>query len=97
MNQRHWKITPEKVMRQGLVIPVMVIERLEHAVPIARALLAGGVRVLEITLRTPAALDAIAAISREVPDAIVGAGTVTSEADLKAVTLAGQCLQSVQD
>ena len=89
MNQRHWKITPETVMRQGPVIPVMVIERLEHAVPIARALLAGGVRVLEITLRTSAALDAIAAISRDVPEAIVGAGTVTSEADLKAVTLAG--------
>ncbi|MEI6263365.1 MAG: bifunctional 4-hydroxy-2-oxoglutarate aldolase/2-dehydro-3-deoxy-phosphogluconate aldolase [Deltaproteobacteria bacterium] len=89
MNQRHWKIAPEMVMRQGPVIPVMVIERLEHAVPMAKALLAGGVRVLEITLRTPAALDAIAAISREVPDAIVGAGTVTSEADLKAVTLAG--------
>ncbi len=89
MIQRNWKIAPEKVMRQGPVIPVMVIERLEHAVPIARALVAGGVRVLEITLRTPVALDAIAVISREVPEAIVGAGTVTSEADLKAVALAG--------
>jgi 2-dehydro-3-deoxyphosphogluconate aldolase / (4S)-4-hydroxy-2-oxoglutarate aldolase len=89
MNERHWKIAPETVMRQGPVIPVMVIEKLEHAVPMTRALLAGGVRVMEITLRTPVALDAIAAISREVPEAMVGAGTVTSEADLKAITLAG--------
>ena len=89
MNQRHWKIAPKTVMQQGPVIPVMVIQKVEHAVPIARALLAGGVRVLEITLRTPAALDAIAVIRREVPEAMVGAGTVTSEADLEAVTLAG--------
>jgi len=89
MNQQHWKIAPKTVMQQGPVIPVMVIQKVEHAVPIARALLAGGVRVLEITLRTPAALDAIALIRREVPEAMVGAGTVTSEADLEAVTLAG--------
>jgi 2-dehydro-3-deoxyphosphogluconate aldolase/(4S)-4-hydroxy-2-oxoglutarate aldolase len=89
MNQQHWKIAPKTVMQQGPVIPVMVIQNAAHAVPIARALLAGGVRVLEITLRTPAALDAIAVISREVPEAMVGAGTVTSEADLEAVTLAG--------
>jgi 2-dehydro-3-deoxyphosphogluconate aldolase / (4S)-4-hydroxy-2-oxoglutarate aldolase len=89
MNQKHWKIAPETVMRQGPVIPVMVIQKVAHAVPIARALLAGGVRVLEITLRTPAALDAIAVIRREVPEAMVGAGTVISEAELEAVTLAG--------
>jgi 2-dehydro-3-deoxyphosphogluconate aldolase/(4S)-4-hydroxy-2-oxoglutarate aldolase len=89
MNQKHWKIAPETVMRQGPVIPVMVIQKVAHAVPIARALLAGGVRVLEITLRTPAALDAIAVIRREVPEAMVGVGTVISEAELEAVTLAG--------
>lgn len=89
MNQRHWQIAPETVMQQGPVIPVMVIQNAAHAVPIARALLAGGVRVLEITLRTPAALDAIAVIRREVPEAMVGAGTVTSEADLEAITAAG--------
>jgi 2-dehydro-3-deoxyphosphogluconate aldolase / (4S)-4-hydroxy-2-oxoglutarate aldolase len=89
MNQQHWKIAPKTVMQQGPVIPVMVIQNAAHAVPIARALLAGGVRVLEITLRTPAALDAIAVIRREVPEAMVGAGTVTSEADLEAVTRAG--------
>jgi 2-dehydro-3-deoxyphosphogluconate aldolase / (4S)-4-hydroxy-2-oxoglutarate aldolase len=89
MNQRHWKIAPETVMQQGPVIPVMVIQNAAHAVPMARALVAGGVRVLEITLRTPAALDAISAIRQEVPDAMVGAGTVISEADLEAITLAG--------
>jgi 2-dehydro-3-deoxyphosphogluconate aldolase/(4S)-4-hydroxy-2-oxoglutarate aldolase len=89
MNQRHWQIAPKTVMQQGPVIPVMVIQNAAHAVPIARALVAGGVRVLEITLRTPAALEAIAVIRREVPDAMVGAGTVTSEADLEAITLAG--------
>ena len=89
MNQRHWKISPKTVMQQGPVIPVMVIQKVAHAVPMARALVAGGVRVLEITLRTPAALDAISAIRQEVPDAMVGAGTVISEVDLEAITLAG--------
>lgn len=89
MNQRHWQISPETVMRQGPVIPVIVIQKIEHALPIARALVAGGVRVLEITLRTPAGLDAITIIRRNLPEAMVGAGTVTSEADLEAVTLAG--------
>jgi 2-dehydro-3-deoxyphosphogluconate aldolase/(4S)-4-hydroxy-2-oxoglutarate aldolase len=61
----------------GPIIPVIVIERLEHAVPLARALLAGGVRVLELTLRTPVALRAIQAIAAEVEGAVVGAGTIT--------------------
>lgn len=65
------------VMRVGPVIPVIVIEELAHAVPLARALVAGGVQVLEVTLRTPVALAAIRAIAREVPDAIVGVGTLT--------------------
>ena len=59
------------------VIPVIVIDDLAHAVPLARALVAGGVRVLEVTLRTRVALDAIRAIAREVDDAIVGVGTIT--------------------
>jgi hypothetical protein len=57
--------------------PVIVVKKLEHAVPMAKALVAGGVRVLEVTLRTACAMDAIRAIAKEVPDAIVGAGTVT--------------------
>ena len=60
----------------GPVMPVLVIERLEDAVPMARALVAAGHTVLEVTLRTPCALDAIAAISSEVPEACVGVGTV---------------------
>jgi 2-dehydro-3-deoxyphosphogluconate aldolase/(4S)-4-hydroxy-2-oxoglutarate aldolase len=67
----------------------MVIHQLEHAVPLANALLAGGIRVLEITLRTPVSVDAIKAIAREVPGAIVGAGTVTSAGELDAVAAAG--------
>jgi 2-dehydro-3-deoxyphosphogluconate aldolase/(4S)-4-hydroxy-2-oxoglutarate aldolase len=59
------------------VIPVLVIEDERSAVPLAQALLAGGVRVLEITLRTPAALAAVRAITTEVPDAIVGVGTIS--------------------
>jgi 2-dehydro-3-deoxyphosphogluconate aldolase/(4S)-4-hydroxy-2-oxoglutarate aldolase len=65
------------LMRAGPVIPVIVIDNLAHAVPLARALVAGGVRVLEVTLRTRVALDAIRAISQEVDDAIVGVGTIS--------------------
>lgn len=66
-----------EIMRVGPVIPVLVIEDLAHAVPLAKALVAGGVRVLEVTLRTPVALEAIRAIAREVPEAILGVGTLT--------------------
>jgi 2-dehydro-3-deoxyphosphogluconate aldolase/(4S)-4-hydroxy-2-oxoglutarate aldolase len=76
-------------MLQGPVVPVMVVQKLEQAVPLARALVAGGIRVLEITLRTPVAVAAIGAIAREVPGAIVGAGTVTSGAEIEAVAAAG--------
>lgn len=73
----------------GPVIPVIVIDRVEDAVPLARALVAGGVKVLEVTLRTPAALDCIKAMVAEVPEAIVGAGTVRSIADAQAAKDAG--------
>lgn len=73
----------------GPVIPVIVIDRLADAVPLARALVAGGVRVLEVTLRTPVALAAIEAMVREVPEAIVGAGTIRSAADARAARQAG--------
>jgi 2-dehydro-3-deoxyphosphogluconate aldolase/(4S)-4-hydroxy-2-oxoglutarate aldolase len=65
------------LLRVGPVIPVIVIDDLAHAVPLARALVTGGVRVLEVTLRTRVALDAIRAITREVDDAIVGVGTIS--------------------
>jgi 2-dehydro-3-deoxyphosphogluconate aldolase/(4S)-4-hydroxy-2-oxoglutarate aldolase len=69
-------------MQQAPVVPVLVIKDLSKAVPLARALVAGGLKVLEITLRSDVALDAIAAIQREVPEAIVGAGTVLQEKQL---------------
>jgi 2-dehydro-3-deoxyphosphogluconate aldolase/(4S)-4-hydroxy-2-oxoglutarate aldolase len=71
------------------VIPVLTIERLEDAVPLARALVAGGLRVLEVTLRTPVALEAMARIGDEVGDAIVAAGTVLTAADRAAAAKAG--------
>jgi 2-dehydro-3-deoxyphosphogluconate aldolase/(4S)-4-hydroxy-2-oxoglutarate aldolase len=71
-----------ELIRQASVIPVLTIERLADAVPLARALVAGGVRTLEVTLRTPVAVDAARAIIAEVPDAIVGIGTILNGDDL---------------
>lgn len=71
------------------VIPVLTIETLDTAVPLARALVRGGLPVLEITLRTDAGLDAIRAVADEVPEAIVGAGTVLNAAQLDQVQRAG--------
>lgn len=73
----------------GPVIPVIVIDRIERAVPMARALVEGGVRVLEVTLRTTAALAAIEAIARAVPEAVVGAGTLRSADDVRTARAAG--------
>lgn len=78
-----------EVMQDAPVIPVIVLEDEAHAVPLARALVAGGIRMLEVTLRTPVALACIEAIAREVPEAVVGAGTVRSAADAQAAALAG--------
>ncbi|MDO8420177.1 MAG: keto-deoxy-phosphogluconate aldolase, partial [Rubrivivax sp.] len=78
-----------EVAAYGPVIPVIVLDRVADAVPLARALVAGGVRVLEVTLRTPVALACIEAIAREVPEAIVGAGTIRSAADVRAAKNAG--------
>jgi 2-dehydro-3-deoxyphosphogluconate aldolase/(4S)-4-hydroxy-2-oxoglutarate aldolase len=64
------------LMKRGPVIPVVVLDHAANAVPLARALLAGGVDTMEITLRTPGALEAIAAVARNVPDMAVGAGTI---------------------
>ena len=72
------------LVQYGPVIPVIVLQRVEDAVPMARALVDGGVRVLEVTLRTPVALQCMEAIARDVPDAILGAGTVRSAADAQA-------------
>ena len=77
-----------QIMQTSPVIPVLVIDDVAHAVPIAQALVAGGLKVLEVTLRTAAALDVIAAMKR-VPGAIVGAGTVLNPQDLAAAIAAG--------
>lgn len=77
------------IMNTSPVIPVMVINQLKHAIPLAHALVEGGLKVLEITLRTPVALDAIKAIKQEVPDAIVGAGTVINGETLQQALDAG--------
>jgi 2-dehydro-3-deoxyphosphogluconate aldolase/(4S)-4-hydroxy-2-oxoglutarate aldolase len=76
-------------MTDAPVIPVIVLNDAAHAVPLARALVAGGIRMLEVTLRTPAALACIEAIAREVPEAVAGAGTVRSAADAQAAVMAG--------
>jgi Entner-Doudoroff aldolase len=87
--QAHAVINPLSLAAHGPVIPVIVIQRLEDAVPLARALVAGGVRVLEVTLRTPVALACMAAIVRAVPEALVGAGTIRTLADVQAAKDAG--------
>ncbi len=83
------KLTSRQVMQDAAVIPVIVLHDVAHAVPMARALLAGGVRMLEVTLRTPQALACMEAIARDVPEAVVGAGTVRSAADAQAAAMAG--------
>lgn len=82
-------LTSVQVMGDAPVIPVIVLSDVAQAVPLARALVAGGIRMLEVTLRTPAALACIEAIAREVPEAVAGAGTVRSAADAKAAAAAG--------
>jgi 2-dehydro-3-deoxyphosphogluconate aldolase / (4S)-4-hydroxy-2-oxoglutarate aldolase len=71
------------------VIPVLTVDELEHAVPLARALAAGGLRVLEVTMRTPVALAAIEAMRKAVPEAIVGVGTLTRAVDFAGASRAG--------
>ena len=78
-----------RIMQTSPVIPVLVVDDAGHAGPLARALSAGGLKVLEVTLRTPAALDAIRRMGAEAPDTIVGAGTVLNADDLKRAVDAG--------
>jgi 2-dehydro-3-deoxyphosphogluconate aldolase / (4S)-4-hydroxy-2-oxoglutarate aldolase len=82
-------LTPLHVMQDAPVIPVIVLHDVAHAVPMARALVAGGIRMLEVTLRRPQALACMEAIARDVPEAVVGAGTVRSHADAQAAVNAG--------
>lgn len=75
---KNWQIMPKKLFAMGPIVPVLVINKVEDALPIAEALLAANIKVLEVTLRTPAALDVISVIAKELPEAIVGSGTVTN-------------------
>lgn len=86
---KDWQVTAEQILTTGPVVPVIVVNKLDQAVPMAKALVEGGVRVLEVTLRTPCALEAIRTIAREVPEAIIGAGTVLNPQQLADVTAAG--------
>ena len=83
------RLTALQVMRDAPVIPVIVLHEIAHALPLARALVAGGIRMLEITLRTPVALACIEAIARDLPLAVVGAGTLRNAADARAAAQAG--------
>jgi len=83
------KLSALQVMQDAPVIPVIVLNDVAHAVPMARALVAGGIRMLEVTLRTPQALACMEAIAKEVPGAVVGAGTVRSAQDAAAAARAG--------
>lgn len=87
--ERLINMTPQEILNASIVIPVMTIHDLNTAVDLAHALVAGGIRTLEITLRTPEGLEAIRLIKKEVPNAIVGAGTVINAEQLNAVADAG--------
>lgn len=84
-----WKKTAEQILTLGPVVPVIVINDIKDAAPLAKALVAGGVKTLEVTLRTACAIDAIKKIMAEVPEAVVGAGTVTTVEQYKKVAELG--------
>lgn len=88
-SENKWRLSPSDVLRTCPILPVLVIQRPERAVPLARALLDGGISILEITLRTEAALEAISAIRMAVPEALVGAGTVVGAEDIYAIEKVG--------
>lgn len=82
-NLKNWQIMPNELFAMGPIVPVLVINKVEEALPIAEALLAADIKVLEVTLRTPAALDVISTIAKELPEAVVGSGTVTNRQQLQ--------------
>jgi 2-dehydro-3-deoxyphosphogluconate aldolase / (4S)-4-hydroxy-2-oxoglutarate aldolase len=89
MLNNHWSIQAAELLRISPVIPVVVIDSLADALPIAQALAAGGVRIMEITLRTPCALVAIQQLREQMPEMVIGAGTVLNEQQLLDVVAAG--------
>jgi 2-dehydro-3-deoxyphosphogluconate aldolase/(4S)-4-hydroxy-2-oxoglutarate aldolase len=86
---KNWQIMPKELFAMGPIVPVLVINKVEDALPIAEALLAANIKVLEVTLRTPAALDVISIIAKELPEAIIGSGTVTNRQQLQQSVDAG--------
>jgi len=86
---KNWKIMPKELFAMGPIVPVLVINKVEDALPIAEALLAADIKVLEVTLRTSAALDVISTIAKELPEAIIGSGTVTNRQQLQQSVDAG--------
>ncbi len=86
---KNWQIMPKDIFTSGPIVPVLVVNKVEDALPIAEALLAADVKVLEVTLRTSAALDVISAIAKELPEAIIGSGTVTNRQQLQQSVNAG--------
>jgi 2-dehydro-3-deoxyphosphogluconate aldolase / (4S)-4-hydroxy-2-oxoglutarate aldolase len=89
MSFADWTLQPAKIFNASPVIPVIVINDLEQAIPLASALFAGGIEVLEITLRTPVAIQAIQLLTDHFTDALIGAGTVTNPNQLAQVIEAG--------
>lgn len=85
----NWSMTPQEVFSISPIVPVMVIERIEDAVPLAKALFDGGIKIFEVTLRTNVALEAIRAITTALPEALVGAGTVLTAEQYDAAVSAG--------
>ncbi|KTC86652.1 bifunctional 4-hydroxy-2-oxoglutarate aldolase/2-dehydro-3-deoxy-phosphogluconate aldolase [Legionella brunensis] len=89
MSFSNWQVSPGKLFSLCPVVPVLVIQELADVIPLAKALMAGGINILEVTLRTPIALDVIRLLKDTVPEAIVGAGTVTTVNQLQQVIEAG--------
>jgi len=86
---KNWQVSPKEIFAMGPIVPVLVIKNVEDALPIAKALIAADIKVLEVTLRTPAALDVIKIIAQELPEAMIGAGTVTNREMLQRCEEAG--------
>ncbi|MEW6982965.1 bifunctional 4-hydroxy-2-oxoglutarate aldolase/2-dehydro-3-deoxy-phosphogluconate aldolase [Colwelliaceae bacterium 6471] len=80
---KNWQVSPQDLFAMGPIVPVLVIKDVADALPIAEALLTSGIKVLEVTLRTPSALDVINTIAKELPEAVIGAGTVTNKEQLQ--------------
>lgn len=86
---KNWQVLPKEIFAMGPIVPVLVIKNVEDALPIAKALIAADIKVLEVTLRTPAALEVIKIIAQELPEAMIGAGTVTNREMLQRCEEAG--------